>query len=166
MTTAREKLIAECEKEEENCLYTSTTFYIWIKVLRTAQALVWVIAAVGSAVAASHILRGDENYKIVVAAAAIAGAALPGIGRALRIESAIKDYSASAASYKILQGEFRRAARVWSQKEYDEFETESKKLFKILNEARKMALTPPDFCFRLARNKIKKGHYDHAPNKP
>ena len=31
LVTARNALIAECEREEENCLYTSTSFYIWLQ---------------------------------------------------------------------------------------------------------------------------------------
>lgn len=117
-------------------------------------------AVAASAVAASHILRGDPSYRILMAAAALAAVILPGIGRAVRIDSTIHDYASAAAAFKNLQGEFRRAACVWSQKSFPEFEAGTRKLFQAMNATRKPSLTPPEFCFRLARRKIEKGHYE------
>ena len=96
-----------------------------------------------------------------MAAAALGAVLLPGIGRAVRIDSAIRDYASAAAAFKNLQGEFRRAAHVWSLKPYPEFEAEARKLFRAMNDARKPSLTPPEFCFRLARWKIKRGHFEY-----
>ena len=157
-------LVRECEREEENCLYTSTSFFIWVRCLRYLRGVLWIGAVAGSAVAASHILRGDPSYRILMAAAALAAVILPGIGRAVRIDAAIRDYAAAAAAFKNLQSEFRRAVQVWSLKPYPEFESEARKLFRLMNEARKPSLTPPEFCFRLARRKIGRGHYEHDEN--
>lgn len=161
LTAARDALIRECEREEENALYTSTTFFIWLRCLMAARVLLWVGGAAGSIIAASHILRGDAGLRIWIAAAALAGVLLPGIGRAMRLDAAIKNYGKSAGAFKILQGEFRRARLVWSHKPFLEFETEARKLFKAMNDARKPSLVPPECCFRLARWKIQKGHYVH-----
>ncbi len=161
MNEACAALVRECEREEENCLYTSASFYIWVRCLRYVRGALWIGAVTGSAVAASHILRGDPSYRIFMAAAALAAVTLPGIGRAMRIDAAIRDYAAAATAFKNLQSEFRRAARVWSLKPNPEFESEARKLFRLINEARKPSLTPPEFCFRLAQWKIKKGHYKH-----
>lgn len=158
---ARAELVAECAREGENCLYTSTSFYIWLRCLRWMRGALWVGAAVASALAASHILRGDPSNRIWMAGAALAGVLLPGVGRALRLDAAIRDHIAAAAAFKNLQGEFRRAEKIWSQKPFPEFEADTRKLFRAMTEARKPSLTPPEFCFRLARWKIKKGHYRH-----
>ena len=157
-------LVHECRREEENCLYTSTSFFIWVRCLRCARTALWIGAVVASALAASHIVRGESSYRILMAAAALAAVILPGIGRAVRIDAAIRDYATAAGTFKNLQGEFRRAAQVWSLKPYPEFETEARKLFRSMNEARKPSLTPPELCFRLARWKIERGHYDHDEN--
>lgn len=156
----KRRLIEECRTEEENCLYTSTTFFIWLKFLRSARALLWVGGVAASAFAASHILRGAEEHKLLVAGAALLAVVLPGTIRTLRLDKAIDDYAAAAATFKILQGEFRRAANVWSQKHADDFEADARKLFKQGNDARKPSLTPPDICFWLAQKKIKSGDYD------
>ncbi len=110
-------LIRECKREEENCLYTSTNFFIWVRCLRYLRGALWIGAVTGSAVAASHILRGDPSYRLLMAAA-LAAVILPGIGRAVRIDAAIRNYADAAAAFKNLQGEFRRAAQVWSLKSY------------------------------------------------
>ena len=36
-------IIKECEREEENCLYSSTTFYFWLKSLRRIKTFFIVI---------------------------------------------------------------------------------------------------------------------------
>lgn len=161
LNEGRAALVRECVREEENCLYTSTSFLIWLRCLRWMRGALWVGAVAASAVAASHILRGDPSYRILMAAAALAAVILPGIGRAVRIDAAIREYAAAAAAFKNLQGEFRRAAQVWSQKPFPEFEAEARKLFRTMNDARKPSLTPPEFCFRLARRKVKQGHYEY-----
>ena len=152
----------ECAREGENCLYTSTSFLIWVRCLRWVRGTLWIGAVAASAVSASHILRGDPSYRILMAAAALAAVILPGIGQAVRIDATIRDYASAAAAFKNLQAEFRRAARVWSLKPYPEFELEARKLFLAMNEARQPSFAPPEFCFWLARRKIKRGHYDHG----
>jgi hypothetical protein len=90
---------------------------------------------------------------------------LPGLVKALRLDAAIRDYTKAAGAFKTPQGEFRRLAAVWSHKELPRFEQEARRAFIAMNEARKPSLTPPEICFRLARRKIRKGHYtpDSAP---
>ena len=155
----KDALIKECQDEEENCLYTSTTFYIWLRWLNGLRAAMWAAGAIGSVLAASHILKGAAEHRIALAAAALAGVLMPALVKALRLDAAIRDYAKAAARFKNLQGEFRRLACVWSSKEPAAFESEARKTFAAMNEARKPSLTPPEICFRLARRKIKKGHY-------
>jgi hypothetical protein len=161
LTQAKAALVEECAREEENALYTSTNFFIWLRFLKALRTLLWVGAALGSALAASHILRGSPDMKLFMAAAALAGVLLPGIGRALRLDATIRDYTDAAGRFKNLQGEFRRVRLVWSNKPFEDFEADARKLFKAMNDARKPSFTPPEWCFRLARRKIQAGHYTH-----
>jgi hypothetical protein len=160
LNAARKALIAECQREEENCLYTSTSFYIWLRTLKITRGSLWGLGAIGSIVSASSILGGIQGYPIIIAGLALAGVLMPGLIKALRLDAAIKDYATDAASFKNLQGEFRRAAKVWSHKPFAEFEADARKVIKALNEARKPSLTPPEWCFRLAQKKVKRGDYD------
>jgi len=165
LTVTRDALIWECRDEEESCLFTSTSFFIWLRWLKIVRALLWAGGAIGSLIAASHILKGDDEHRFVIALAALAGVLLPGLVKALRLDAAIRDYTKAAGAFKTLQGEFRRLAAVWSHKELPRFEQEARRAFIAMNEARKPSLTPPEICFRLARRKIRKGHYtpDSAP---
>lgn len=158
--TIRQALIAECRDEEENCLYTSTTFFIWLRWLKGFRAFLWAMGCIGSVVAASHILQGDsEQHRIWVAGAALAGVVFPALIRTLRLDSSIRDYTVAAAKFKNLQAEFRRLSQVWSHKDFADFEHDARKEFSALSVVRQASLTPPEFCFLLARRKIQKGHY-------
>jgi hypothetical protein len=148
LNAALAALIAECEREEENCLYTSTTFFIWLRTLKTMRAGLWTLGAVGSIVSAKSILGSDHAYPVVIAGLALTGVLMPALIKAVRIDSAIGEYAAAAAAFKNLQGEFRRAARVWSNKPFAEFEAEARKAIKAMNDARKPSLTPPEWCLR------------------
>jgi hypothetical protein len=155
------RLVEDCRQEEHNCLHTSTSFFIWLRWLKGFRAVLWAGGAVGSGLAASHILRGDPAFRVTMAFAALAGVLLPAVGRALHLDASIRDYTVAAARFKNLQGEFRRAAHVWSLKPFAQFEGEARRLFKAMAEARKPSLTPPEISFWLARRKISKGHYSY-----
>lgn len=152
-------LISVCHDEEENCLYTSATFYIWLRWLKSFRALLWAIGGVASLVAASHILEGGSDGRIAAAGAALAGVVLPALVRLLRLDAAIRNYGNAAAKLKDLQHEFGLLADVWSLKEFPEFEREARKTLIAMSDARKQSLTPPELCFKLARRKIKSGNY-------
>jgi hypothetical protein len=160
LNAARTALIAESEREEENCLYTSATFFIWLRTLKFIRACLWAFGAIGSIVSASSILRDTQINPILIAGLALAGVLMPALVKVLQLDAAIRDYAAAAASFKNLQGEFRRAARVWSNKPFVEFEADARRAIKAMNEARKPSLTPPEFFFRLAQRKVKRGDYD------
>ena len=164
LRTAHAALTAECEREEESCLYTSTSFYIWLRALKVIRATLWVLGALGSIVSASSILRGQKSYPIILAGFAIAGVLLPGLIKAVHLDTTIRDYAAAAATFKNLQGEFRRLAKVWSAKPFPEFEAEARRAIKAMNDARKPSLTPPEWCFRLSQRKIKRGDYEKDEN--
>jgi hypothetical protein len=161
LVAAKAALIAECAREEENALYTSTNFFIWLRFLKGLRGALWVGAGLCSVIAASQLVRGSPDLKVWAAAAALAAAALPGIGRALQIDAMIRDYASAAGVMKNLQGEFRRARLVWSNEPWPEFKAEARKLLKAMNDARKPSLTPPEWCFRLARRKVRASHYKH-----
>jgi len=159
VANVRLALIAECDREEENCLYTSTSFFIWLRTLKIMRAALWVLGAVGSIVSASSILGGDLGYPIIMAGLALTGVLLPGLIKAVRLDFAIKEYSIAAAAFKNLQGEFRRASRVWSNKPLTDFEAEARKTIEKMSAARRPSLTPPEWCFRMAQKKVKRGDY-------
>ena len=152
-------LTTECKNESESALYTSTSFYIWLRFLREIRAIVWVLAAACSTAAASSVVSGIDGYKALIAGITLAGVILPGILKAVALDEAIEAYQTQASKFKIAEARLRRCADVWSQKPIAEFEAEARAAFAELDEARKFSLTPPEWTFRNAQKKIKAGHY-------
>jgi hypothetical protein len=66
-----------------------------------------------------------------------------------------------AGEFTNLRDRFRQAALISSKKPFTEFEADTKPLFARLEKARSRTLTPPDWCFKLARRKIEAGDYAH-----
>lgn len=160
LTAAHAALIKECREQARNTLYTSTSFFIWLRTLKIARAVLWVLAAASGAAAASTVLTSRENMEVAIAGLALLAVILPGATKALNLDDAIEAYAEKAGAFKNAEGALRRAANVWSNKPYDEFEKEAKSALSQLDEARKGSLTPPEWCFKAAQRKVKSGDYD------
>jgi len=81
--------------------------------------------------------------------------------RASKLDGKILQYTRSSAVFTNLRDRFRQAATISVNQELTEFEKEVRALFDRLDKARSAVLTPPEWCFRKARKKIKVGHYRH-----
>lgn len=160
LSAVREALKRECLEQSRNALYTSTTFYIWLRLLKFLRAALWGAAVAAGAVAASTALSKQPGLELVVAGLALLGAILPGVIKAVKLDETISAYDAAAAHYKIAEGALRRAAVIWSHKPSTEFEEEARKALADLDKVRAASLTPPEWCFRAAQKKVKSGDYD------
>ena len=60
-----------------------------------------------------------------------------------------------------LRDRFRQAALIASHRPFSDFDAEARQLMERLEKARSRALTPPEWCFKLAQRKHKAGHYSH-----
>jgi hypothetical protein len=152
-------LAYECRKQCENCAYTAVSFTIWLRCLR----LVWLASVVApvvfGALAVWKLLA--ETAPGLGAVFALLATVIPPSYRAAKGDEAIKNCKRMAGEFTNLRDEFERAATVWSLKPFPEFEKEATKLFDRMDKARGVGLTPPEFCFLLARRKLNKGHYSH-----
>ncbi|MCY4305561.1 MAG: hypothetical protein OXC62_12425 [Aestuariivita sp.] len=158
-------LVKECLEQSRNALYTSTSFFIWLRCLKIIRNALWVAAAISGVAAASISSKPllYENMNILVAALSLLAVVFPAIIKALRLEEAIKDYSIKALEFKNVEGALRRAANVWSNKPYEEFEKEAKIALEKLDIVREGSLTPPERCFKIAQKKIRSEDYDPDP---
>ena len=163
LTATRTALVKECREQARNTLYASTSFFIWLRALKIARAALWVLAVASGAAAASTVLSSRENLEQVIAGLALLGVILPGAIKALRVDDAIEAYSAKAAEFKNAEGTLRRAANVWSNKPYEEFEKEARAALAQLDCVRTGSLTPPEWCFKAAQRKVRSGDYDPDP---
>jgi hypothetical protein len=162
--TSRSKsaeLAIECKRQSENCLWTSTTFLEWLRLLRAFRAAFTVTPIVLGSFASWNLLTSSPTWAARVGASfcAFLAGLLPAVYRALKLDDDLALCAQLAGEFKNLQDEFRRAAEVSSKKPFKEFEDDTKPLFARLNQARAHGFTAPEFCFRRARRKIESGHY-------
>ncbi len=162
--TISEKLIIECRRQEESCLYTSTTFYIWLREARWWKGGFIVLPIILGAIASWSIFDKSIDTKVIwlTASAGLIAGLLPAIREALDLDFHVEEMSRHAAQFKNLQDRFRLAADTGEHKSEEFFEAEVRDLMERLDEARKASVTPPERCFAKATKKIKKGHYSFS----
>jgi len=160
-TPKADELAQECRRLSEACLYTSTSFFIWLKFLRGLRVVFVIVPLTLGALATWQILTAslDPGVKTFVAIAALISGVMPSIYAALKIDDHLGKVAPLAAEFKNLQDRFRQAALVASKKGFAEFEGFFGELMDRLERARVDSVTPPDFVFSRARRKIKQGHY-------
>lgn len=158
---ARKALVQECAQQARNTLYTSTSFFIWLRVLKRVRGFLWILAALCSIAAASSILLElISEHRVIIAGITLLGVLLPGIIKAVKLDDTITAYEKSAARLKNAEGALRRSANIWSHKSFSDFEAEARAALQELDDARMPSLTPPEWCFKKAQNKVQSGDYD------
>lgn len=161
MCDLSKRLADECGRQQESCLYTSTALFIWLRVLRWIRIGFVVVPLVLGSLASGKLLldaepHGTEGW---AAAFALIAGLLPTIYAALKFDDKLKECANLAAEFKNLQDRFRQAQLVDSLRPVNEFEVQFKSLMNRLEAARKPSFTTPEWCFRSAQEKIKKGDY-------
>jgi hypothetical protein len=151
-------LIDECQRQSENCSYTATTFTIWLRWLRRVRTFCVVAPIVFGALATWKLLADVPSWSAVFM---LLTTAIPPAYRASKKDAEIEEYTTLTGEFTNLRDRFRQAALITSRKPFAEFDAEVKVLMDRLEKARRRALTPPEWCFRLARLKHKAGHYHH-----
>ena len=159
MSMVTEQLIRECKRQEEACLYTSTTLYIWLKRARWYNRAFIVLPIIFGGISTMSVLQ-EENYVWVTATFALLAGMIPAVYEALDFKVNVDEISSLAAEFKNLQDRFRQAAEIESVKEENCLGDHVELLLQRLEMARGRSTTPPEWCFKEARKKIKAGHYD------
>ncbi len=161
MNTNTEQLIQECKRQSEGCLYTSTSLFIWLRTLRYLKVIFIVAPLIFGTLAGGKLLLSvnAESAKTFSALFAFFAGILPSIYAALKYDDRLKECTTLAAEFKNLQDRFRQAALVGSAKAFLDFEAQFDGLMGRLEAARKSSFTAPEWCFKRAQAKIKKGDY-------
>jgi hypothetical protein len=162
MASQRAELILECKRESENCLYTSTSLFIWLRWLRGLRLVFLVLPLILGSLAGWKVLNAttSEPVTILVAVCAFVAGLLPSIHAALGLDESIGECARLAGEFKNLQDRFRQVALISSKKPIDAFENDFQALMQRLEEARRGSVTPPELIFRWAQKKVKTKDYD------
>jgi hypothetical protein len=164
MDAQSKSLQDECLRLEETCLYTSTSFFIWLRFCRNIKiAFIITPLILGSLGTWSVLTRSDfEHLRTITAVFTFLAGLLPAIYAALKLDSHLDQCCKLAGEFKNMQDRFRQAALISSQKSTDEFERDVQPLFDRLETARAQSFTVPEWCFKRARKKINKGDYTYG----
>lgn len=99
-------LVEECERQAENCEYTSTSLYTWHKRARKWNALFVIAPIVLGGLASSQILTGYDAQWSALAAAFLALTAgfFPAIFEALKLDMRLREILQSANEFTNFAG--------------------------------------------------------------
>ncbi len=154
-------LVAECRRQQESCLYTSTTLYIWLRQARLIRRIFVVAPVVLGALATWSVLDQPAAEWLIwlTATFALLAGLFPAVYEALKLNTHIDEIARQASLFKSLQDRFRQAATVAALGPYDEFQATFDSLMERMEAARSASITPPERCFKAAQEKIAAGHY-------
>lgn len=162
MSTKTGELAFECKRQSESCLYTSTSLFMWLRVLQFFKFFFTVTPLVLGSLASWTLLTSSElpSIKTFTAVCSFLAGLLPTVYSALKYDEYLVHCRQLAGEFKNLQDAFRRAGLVSSRKSFKEFEDDVKPLIERLERARSHSIIAPEWCFWLAKKKISKGDYD------
>ncbi len=168
MDPRSESLRKECFRLVDTCLYTSTTFFIWLRFCRFIKTAFLVVPLIcGSLGTWSVLTRSDAaSLRTVTALCSFLAGLLPAIYAALKLDRHLDQCCRLAGEFKNLQDRFRQAGDISYHKGFDRFETDVQPLMKRLEKARSESFTAPEWCFKFAQRKINKGHYTYTVDEP
>ena len=107
----RRAIIAEFKRQEESCLYTSTTLYIWLRRVRMQKQIFVAAPILIGGIAGLSILK-DWEWDVIAAVMAFIASLFPALADALKFETSVDEISRLASEFKALQDRFRRAATI------------------------------------------------------
>jgi hypothetical protein len=157
----REAIVAECRRQEESCLYTSTTLYIWLRRVRLQRQVFVAAPIIIGGIAGIAILK-EALPDWIMALLAFFASLFPALADGLKIETSVDQITRLAADFKALQDRFRRAATITVLTDVEAAEKTLAELMDRMDVARSSSITPPEWAFEEAQRKIDAGHYSFA----
>ena len=162
MDEQTENMVAECKRQEESCLYTSTAIFEWLKSLRRWRVAFVVVPIILGALATWPLLSNRADLEWFTGVCALLAGLTPAVYKALDFDVSLDTLANGAHEFKILQDRFRQASSVTALGGFDDFKATFDALMERMDTARAGSLTPPERFFKKAQGKIQAGHYDFA----
>jgi|ERR1700730_5687403 len=161
MASKQRELALECKRQYENCLYTSTSLFIWLRYLRVIEIVFLVVPLLMGFLAGWELLTSahEEWVKILASICAFFAGLLPVIYSALKFDDRLERCRMLAGEFKNLQDRFRQAALISAHKSFEAFEADFQPIIARLEVARSYSYTAPEWCFKRAQKKVMSGDY-------
>ena len=157
----RQAIIDECRRQEESCLWTSTSLYEWLRCVRRQRQFFVTAPIIIGGIAGLSVLKSWAPDWIVALLAFVASL-FPALADALKFETRVEEIAQQAADFKSLQDRFRQNATIVAPADLMGAETRLEDLVERLDAVRSKSITPPKWAFEAARKKIEGGHYSFA----
>lgn len=161
MTNKAVAIAKEARRQEESCLYTSTSLYLWLRQVRLQNTFFVVAPIVFGALAGFSVLK-DAFPDWITATLALLASLFPALANGLKIQTSIDQIAGNAAAFKSLQDRFRQLAEITVLDDCERAQVELGELIDKLDIARANSITPPERYFEKARKKIESGDYSFA----
>ncbi len=154
-------LIVECKRQYDNCLYTSTSLFEYVKFLRCIRITTVVLPLVLGSPAGWSVLNAyeDKGIRLFTAACAFIAGLVPSIMSALKFDESLDRCRTLANEFANLKDRFRQAAEITAHKGVAELEKEFSQLREQMEALRKNGVAIPNRFFRRAQKKVNAGDY-------
>jgi hypothetical protein len=162
MDERTQNLVAECKRQEESCLYTSTALFEWLKSLRFWRIVFVVAPILLGGLATWPLLAKQPGWEWLTGVCALLAGLTPAVYKALHWDVALDTVTKSANAFKTLQDRFRQASRIVALGEFEEFKRTFDALMERMDTTRADGITAPERFFKKAQRKIGAGHYSFA----
>lgn len=159
----KNKIVQECKRQFESCLYASVACYEWLKVQRCYQRIFIILQVALTNVGTWYILyepSSNPRLQWLAAFCTLIGSLAFGIRKALKLDIHLDKINQSAVKYINLRDRFRQASEIYSHKTIEKFEEYYEQNMKEMEEARQISPAIPDKYLEKARVKIVRGDYN------
>ncbi len=153
-------LIDECKRQEESCLYTSTSLFEWQKSLRWRKNVFVIVPIILGGFATWPLLTHQDGLEWVTGICALLAGFAPAIYKALDFDVNLDVIGKHAQQFKILQDRFRQAWSVTALRAAEDFQKSFDDLMTRMDTVRSSSPAVPERSFKEAKNKIRAGHYE------
>lgn len=157
----RAEIRVEALRQEENCLYTSTALYGWLRTVKIQHGIVVLTPIILTALAGFSYIK-DLVPAWAVALAGLLSTLIPSLAKALDFETHVKDLKDAAGEFKSLQDRFRQLAKILVHGDVTAAEARLSELMDRLDAVRGKSIVVPQKHFEAAQAKIKGGAYDFS----
>lgn len=167
MDDPKQALIQECRRQEETCLYTSTSLLIWLRRLRQWQIVSVAAPLILGGIAGWNMLGKVSSQEVqwFAGVCALLAGIVPAVFAAVKFDDRLALCKVLSAEFKNLQDRFRQLAITGGGKTFDQVETEFRPLMDRMDRARSHSFTAPEWTFKEAKEKIEAGHYKFDADK-
>lgn len=153
------EIAKEARRQFENCLYTSSSLYEWLKLLKFLDGLMTISPIIFGSLATWKVLDTGDS-KFFVSFCALMAAIIPIIQKSSKIKEKIAEVGKAAGCYTNMRDRFRQIAMISAHKDVPNLEIDFQALMQKMEEVRLNGTTAPELSFKAAQRKIKLGDYD------